>query len=426
VKVFVSHSSRDDDSFGGEMLSAVRTGLAGHQVFVDIDELQPGDEWRAVLYHWLAECQGAVVLLSRNALASPWVRREVNVLLWRRALGYPLFIVPAILDDLSAADLKDAGFEDLVELQVARFRPGEPALDPAELAARVVARFPDAADFPEDKSPMANWITVVAYCLSQVGNRESLVDAARELLVEEAYLDRVRDPQAGCRFLAQQLLAQWHGKNLLLATGKIARFTPPWPMRQLIANVSATWVDSEAARALLDYSVGRPGTVVLNARSQASAMQYVERASCCSPSGFQCETVSAVAGEAFLEEFERDCVKAVAGLLNVKPDSGYTVDEAVPDDSDALFLIIDPRNTPRGLVAEGVRAVHNRFPWLVMVLLTGPDLPTDADLSAWQLTRPRRLEPALGPGVELRALQIIGALEKLRDKMSGYPAQGAA
>jgi hypothetical protein len=423
MKIFISHSSRVDP-FAGLVREAVKLRLDGHEVLVDTDELRPGDEWRAVLYHWLAECHAAVVLLNREALASPWVRREVNILLWRRALRSPLKVVPAIIGDLREQDIERAGFGELTDLQMASLKSAPYTRETAELlASQIVNQLAGPPAWTADDSAMARWADVVSFLLDNVGSKDSLVAAARELRVEDTYLNRVRDPVEGPRFMAHQLLARGNDRGLYLAIAEIADFTPVEWLSRLIDKVGATWVDSEAARVLLGFSAGQPGTVVLNARSPRTAEQYVDRATCYASRGFEYETVPTVTGESFLEEFEKECAKAVEKLLAVE--SPWTVEDYVPPE-DVLFLIVDPGSTRRELVAQGMRAVLRRFPWLVMVLLTGETLPTDEQLVTWQLTDALKLEPALGLEEERNAQRVIGALYKLRDKVGGPRMAGAA
>jgi hypothetical protein len=224
MKVLISHSSRNDP-FAGLVREAVKVRLPGLEILVDMDELRPGDEWRAILYHWLAECHAAVVLLNREAMASSWVRREVNILLWRRALGYPLKIVPAILGDFSEKNIQDAGFGELTDLQMAKLGSSPRTQETAERIADEIAA--QLAGWPaeEDTSEMARWAKAVSYALSMVGDRDSLVAAARQLQVEDDYLDRVRDPLEGPRFVAHQLLARGQGRRIYLAIAEIADYT---------------------------------------------------------------------------------------------------------------------------------------------------------------------------------------------------------
>jgi hypothetical protein len=426
MKIFISHSSRNDP-FAGLVREAVKLRLVGHEVLVDTDELllTAGVEWRAVLYHWLAECHAAVVLLNREALESSWVKREVNILLWRRALRSPVRLVPAIIGDLRKRDIDRAGFGELTELQMARLRSAQQTLDTAELLAGQIAdRLAEPPAWTADDSAMARWVDVLSFFLGHVGSKDRLVAAARELQVQDADLDRVRDPVEGLRFMAHQLLTRENGRDLYRAIAQIADYTPDDWLSRLIDKVGATWVDSEAARVLLRFTAGQPGSVVLlNARSPRTAEQYVDRATCYAKPGFEYETVTAVTGESFMEEFENECTKAVERLLAVESPS--TIEDVLPPE-DVLFLIVDPCSTRPELVAQGIRTVHGRFPWLVMVLLTGTTLPTPEELATWQLAGALMLEPALGMEEEPRAQQVIKALHKLRDKVAGRRMVGAA
>jgi hypothetical protein len=412
MKVLISHSSRNDP-FAGLVCDAVKTRLPGLEILIDMDGLRPGDEWRAILYHWLAECHAAVVLLNREAMASSWVLREVNILLWRRALGYPLKIVPAILGDFSQQDLKDAGFGELTDLQMAKLgsspRTQETAERIAEEVAAQLAGWPDE----EDNSEMARWAKAVSHALSMVGDRDSLVAAARQLQVEDAYLDRVRDPQEGPRFVAHQLLARDQGRRIYLAIAEIADYTPAEWLGRLIDKIGAAWVNGETARVLLAFGRGKPGTVVLNALTPETAEQYVDRATCYAQTGYKCEVVTAVAGESFVEEFEQECVKAVDKLLMRTPP--FPLEGYLPP-PDVLFLIVNPSSTRLELVAQGMDVVQRRFPWLVMVLLTGSALPADEDLVAWRLADAVKLEPVLEQWEELNAQRVINELSGLRPR----------
>lgn len=435
MKVFVSHSSRADP-FAVEVREAVRDGLQGHQVFVDMDVLRLGDEWRAVLYQWLAECHAAVVLVNREALSSAWVKREVSILLWRRALGVPLTIVPVIIGDLRTQDLRDAGLGDLPGLlQAAQLAPGQGAPGVQALVTDVVGRLAGAEQYALDKSPMAAWVKAVAHALGQVSDLDSLVSAAQELGVAAEDQGQVLDPVAGRRFLALQMLGRWQSSRLSAVMGEIADFTPAEWVGRLCDHVAATWVDGEAARGLLEFDTAHPGTVVLNARYESTARHYVDRATCRAATGFAVATVTDVTGEEFLAEFETECAKAVAQLLGV--DSPSDVEELLlPDRTlrpaldgrrhDVLFLVVHPGKIQPELLAQGVRAVHSRYPWLVAVLLTGQELPTEEELAGWQLAGARRLQPALAPLEELTARQEISSLYKVCQRVRAQMMVGAA
>lgn len=427
VKVFISHSSRADP-FAGQVRQAVADGLRGHEVLVDMDVLQPGDEWASVLYHWLAECHAAVILVNQEALRSTWVRREVNILLWRRALGYPLKLVPAIIGDLSQKDVSDAGFDELKPFQFARIKSSQRTPAAARrLAAVIVDRFSDREQPVPDQSPMGSWVNAISSDLGEVRSLDSLVAAARELRVETGSIDRVRDPGEGCRFVAHQLLA--HGRDLRVyhAITKIADFTPIEWLSRLIDKVGPTWVDGEAARVLLGTDGKRPRTVILNARTTATAENYIGRAICCAQAGYTYQTVPAVAGEAFIDEFVKECRSAIKALLRVPP--GWEIEDYLPlpgeEPEEVAFLIVHPHGTRMALVAEGVRTVQALYPWLTVVLLTGDTPPSQAELRDWRLMEAVMLLPPLLPKEEQQARQMIQSLADLWKRTAGRLAAGA-
>jgi TIR domain len=60
-----------------------RLEAAGFEVLLDVARLEPGDEWRAKLHFWLETCDAAVILLNPESMASPWVRKEADILMHR-------------------------------------------------------------------------------------------------------------------------------------------------------------------------------------------------------------------------------------------------------------------------------------------------------------------------------------------------------
>lgn len=64
-------------------------------------------------------------MLSEKALKSPWVRREIDLLLWRRALGSSVLIIPVLLDGLQREKVRTSGFSELESIEFARASGGE-------------------------------------------------------------------------------------------------------------------------------------------------------------------------------------------------------------------------------------------------------------------------------------------------------------
>jgi hypothetical protein len=59
----------------------------GCKPVIDYLNIRTGDRWRSKIAWWLSTCQVAIVLLSPQALKSPWVRYELSVLTNREQRG---------------------------------------------------------------------------------------------------------------------------------------------------------------------------------------------------------------------------------------------------------------------------------------------------------------------------------------------------
>ena len=70
LKIFISHSSKS--SFASKVRDGVYAALTQKrfEVLLDKERLEPGDRWRAKLHRWLATCDAAVLLFSRDAVGT--------------------------------------------------------------------------------------------------------------------------------------------------------------------------------------------------------------------------------------------------------------------------------------------------------------------------------------------------------------------
>jgi hypothetical protein len=119
-KIFISHSAKTDPA--KHLLDRLEKelGAAGFELLVDRTRLDahPGVRWREALNAWLEICDGAIILFSREALQSDWVKAEAVILnhRWRGGTrGFPLLlglvgdVVPEEIgqDFLRVTDLSD-------------------------------------------------------------------------------------------------------------------------------------------------------------------------------------------------------------------------------------------------------------------------------------------------------------------------------
>lgn len=112
ANVFISH--RGSDTKEAERL-AVEIHNAGHQVWLDVWEINVGD---SIVERINAGLKGATYLIlcySSSGVASPWMSREWMSALARQLNGYGVKVLPALLTGGEPpAILADVKYADLV------------------------------------------------------------------------------------------------------------------------------------------------------------------------------------------------------------------------------------------------------------------------------------------------------------------------
>jgi TIR domain len=93
-RLFVSHSSVDV-----ELAREVTNSLRGKQIdaWLAADELTVGQNYAEVIYDEIRRADAVLVLLSRSALESAHVRREVNAAIEQRRVLLPVGLSPGLI-----------------------------------------------------------------------------------------------------------------------------------------------------------------------------------------------------------------------------------------------------------------------------------------------------------------------------------------
>lgn len=121
--VFLSYHSGD-----AEWVAKLKAALCekGLKVWIDADEIRPGDRFAEALEHGLRSSRSVVLVVSAGSLQSNWVKEEYyNALSLANAWGRGLRIIPALIESVgvpgflstrSRVDFRDpAAFEANVE-----------------------------------------------------------------------------------------------------------------------------------------------------------------------------------------------------------------------------------------------------------------------------------------------------------------------
>lgn len=384
-------------------------------MLVDTDGLMPGQDWNAQLYRWLDECQAAVILLSAKALASTWVRREVNILLWRRARNPALVVVPALLG-IDAQDANQAGYEELAPVQALRC-PYDDGAGEDQLVAGIVGCFPPSLPEPED-DPLCKWLRRIARTLHTVPApyRDALPQAARWLGVPDDHPVEWSHEE-GCRLLAAQLLGRGLlGRPLERAMWELAQSLDRDSLSRLITDALPTWVDPEAARRVLPARRGEDPdrmVVLLDVASEELAADYLARAMCREIPDYEFTwVVMPPVGEAAVDEVLDSCRLAVRYMLCLADHE--PLEPSAPHDRDKVYyLLLHPGAAPPYAVARAVRVLHQECPWLVVVVLAAGGRMTMPILSGAGITDIVLVKPPLEPGDETRARQTRTAVRSM-------------
>jgi hypothetical protein len=411
--VFISHSANEDE-FAGDVLDGLKNLLETrrYKVLVDRSGLRVAREFEDQLELWMDSCDAAVVLLNEKALHSEWVRDEVTVLLHRRHMlrsrrRQGLFLLPVLIGGVRPGDVRSTGLRKLAKLQ---FLDGSAELDASVLAERIASLF--ACPHPGDinSKAMDEWIRRITYRIDQVGSESQLAEAARALEMSDDEISTVR-LWGGSRFLAQRLMDSRLRRHTVEALGRLTPFMPTGDSRTLVHEIAPTWVDGQAAALLLPEAPDEGLVALLNAHQPETGEEYFARATCRAKTGYWSCVVGIAVGAQPVAELLTAWEKALEGDFVITTDTGYPGPREAPPYR--CFLIIDPNGLNLEIIADAIRAMNERYPWLGILLLTGGSLPDDTTVRSWRLRNPVFLRPALKDLAEFTARQTVRDLASL-------------
>jgi TIR domain len=413
-KIFISYCTRDADAWDIIRNTRDRLEADGYEVFLDALVLRPGDEWRPRLNQELAECRVAIIFLSEQALQSSWVRREIEILLWRRALRSPVSIIPVLLGGLRSDKVVQAGFTELRSLQYASVSYDDTTDETVEKIVARLAGLP--VDVPGDDK-MADWIERISEHLTEAHGTHYLRKAAIALGVPDGDVPTVMLPVDGGRFFAYQMLGCGRSSKLEAAVAALAVKLTSERLARLIDEVRATWVNPAAARLVLQLPDDAGHTLfLLNANEQDTGKLYVDRAYCCALTGFGRESAGGIVGEEGELGLPPQYEKALGELYCWTPSFPRTE----PEGDGCYYLAIKPEPYKFKETLAAIRRMQEKFPRLVVILLTGTDGLAGDGMAESGIDDCLPLEPGLAEGDEQHGLWVGSQLDALCNRASGW------
>jgi len=100
MQVYMSYAQQDRE-LAWNLAKALKN--AGLHVWIDIDNIYPGDNWAEVIGKALKESQAMVVLLTPSALQSEWVRKDIAYAIGN--LAYEWRVIPVLVGGMSADEI---------------------------------------------------------------------------------------------------------------------------------------------------------------------------------------------------------------------------------------------------------------------------------------------------------------------------------
>ncbi|HEX2621736.1 MAG TPA: TIR domain-containing protein, partial [Phototrophicaceae bacterium] len=103
MRVFISYSRRDKNF--AERLARDLSD-AGLDVWIDFRQIHAGEMWQEEIFRGLQRAEMVIVILSPDAVASYWVKREVNTAREQGKLILPVMAIEALSDIKQSEELK--------------------------------------------------------------------------------------------------------------------------------------------------------------------------------------------------------------------------------------------------------------------------------------------------------------------------------
>jgi hypothetical protein len=279
LRVFVSHSSHATNALARleVLVKGLRAGRNGVEVLFDKEQITEGTRWREVIHAMLAECDAAIILVTPDALKSPWVLKESTILRWRfdRDPEFPL--LPVVSAKVSRAELEKNRLWDPIDLPAIQYLAGD---GPSAIAASVKKRLaPQAARLrPAPLDLLADEITGLLAKASPMHLRSAL-ESLNERIPFEVSDQHGRLAYAIARWILRQSPPALERMATTLAL--LGKTFPADDACQILDLVAPMWVELDAASWFIRADWRHPGLrdVAIACKRPAQTLRhYIDRA----------------------------------------------------------------------------------------------------------------------------------------------------
>ena len=359
-----------------DLLGAADATHPGLEVLVDQQCLRAGVEWPAQLHAMMAYANAGLLLFTPAAMRRPdWIRKEANILTWRRALDPSFKLFYAFLDPAIEGALSSNGFDPANLGLVQRLK----ATDAAGIAAEVRREMPLRA-LP--RTPLEELASYLGAHLKL--DAAALAEVAES--IDAPPIPWLPDPvRVGVNRVAARLLSGRLGRigtTSALINDLKARGIQAESLKIVMRWVAPYWLSPEAvgrlAAVICDLWEKRgPGVALINGNVvlRYTAKMFVFKTR---PFEFQCRVVEMESGTS--DPGVEYYTGAICNWLREEDRRGAPEEREFGSLDDAgivaklkrgkPYLFVPMRAPDRATLAE----LRKRFPQVVFLLWTGPDL----------------------------------------------------
>jgi hypothetical protein len=387
--VFISHSSRPRDAselrsedtlnrhryrkkYLAELLDLLQARLedSGFEVWIDRNQIHPGDDFDGKISFALYECDIGIILLDLDALDSPWVRKEATILMWRHAMG-GVRVVPVLMGGVTARDLSKTDLGSTVRLgALSVLRAPTPKLNSAaaqSLAELIDDELRSEASPAEVNSPSARWIQDFVHFTSGV-SADRLWRVAERLGVDSRDWARARDPHA---VVAGALLGadMVHAHQALVQL--VSLIDEDSQRARAVHRAVPLWVDLDAAKIVADSCELPPSRRVLAIATSAYRLgEHVIQRATFSAQEYGTLRLPDIAGENTHDELLERYDTTLRRLLHFfADDPPAEIARELDSLGGRVFALIRCENLQPATTAYLLESLRNRFPGVLFVLL---------------------------------------------------------
>lgn len=202
AKIFINYRRDDSAGYAGRLYDRLATHFGGEHVFMDINQIEPGEDFVEVIQEKLKAVQVAVALIGKQWLditdangqrrldnPEDWVRLEIEVLLERRIRVIPLLVgganapnssrLPGSLAALArrqAHAISDRGFHDDVNQLIRVLEKDLQTSEAAKPSSASDVAQPPAVKLPESRLPFEPEMVCIPAGKFLMGSKDDLFE----------------------------------------------------------------------------------------------------------------------------------------------------------------------------------------------------------------------------------------------------------